>query len=90
MRAIVLVVIVLGAACAPRALSLPPSHPARTEAPTGRLAGPPAALRAGVAADALVPPPPPEPGTGAGGHGGHGSPPTPPPETKPAGHEGHK
>lgn len=71
MRGTALFLVMMGSACAPRALSLPPGHPARTDAPTGRLAGPPAALRAGVAADALVPPPPPEPGTGAGGHGGH-------------------
>jgi hypothetical protein len=32
-------------ACSPAALPLAPDHPARAGAPTGRLAGPPAALR---------------------------------------------
>lgn len=46
--------VVLGlAACAPRATQVPASHPASPAAPTGRLAGPPPALRPGV-----VEPPP--------------------------------
>lgn len=36
-------------ACAPRAMSVTPDHPANPEAPIGRLAGPPPALRPGVA-----------------------------------------
>jgi hypothetical protein len=36
------------AACAPRALSIGPDHPANPAAETGRLAGPPPALRPGV------------------------------------------
>ncbi len=72
MRSALLLIVIAIGGCAPRAISLPPGHPARADAPTGRLAGPPAALRRGVAADAVIPPPPPEPGTGAGGHGGHG------------------
>jgi hypothetical protein len=43
--------ITLVAACAP-ATRLPAQHPARRDAPAGRLAGPPPALRAGVADDA--------------------------------------
>ena len=35
-------------ACAPRALVVTQDHPAHRDAPTGRLAGPPAALRPGV------------------------------------------
>ena len=86
--ALLLALVAVG--CNPPAVSLPAGHPARPDAPPGRLAGPPAALRPGVAADALVPPPPPEPGTGGGGHGSHGGAPTPtPPEDPPTGHEGH-
>jgi hypothetical protein len=48
MRAAILVALV--AACAP-ATTLPAAHPARRDAPTGRLAGPPPALRAGAADD---------------------------------------
>jgi hypothetical protein len=36
-------------ACAPRAMSVTPDHPANPEAPIGRLAGPPPAGRPGVA-----------------------------------------
>ena len=36
-------------ACAPNATSLTPDHPASASAPIGRLAGPPPALRPGVA-----------------------------------------
>lgn len=89
MRAVALLLTLVASGCAPRAVSLPVGHPARADAPTGRLAGPPAALRPGVAADALVPPPPPEPGTGAGGHGAHGGSEKPPPKDPPTGHEGH-
>lgn len=91
MRPALLVLAWVVAGCAPRAVSLPAGHPARADAPTGRLAGPPPALRRGVAADALIPPPAPEPGTGtgAGGHGGHGGQEPTPPKDPPAGHEGH-
>jgi len=37
-------------ACTPRAISISADHPASPEAPVGRLAGPPPALRPGVAA----------------------------------------
>jgi len=54
--------VVLLAACATTA-SLPPDHPARATAPTGRLAGAPASLRPGVAGYPDLPaqrePPPP-------------------------------
>lgn len=46
------------AGCAPAALVVTPEHPASPEAESGRLAGPPAALRPGVAA-------PQEPGAAA-------------------------
>lgn len=36
-------------ACAPNAVSITPDHPASPQAPIGRLAGPPAALRVGAA-----------------------------------------
>jgi len=42
-------VLVLLVGCAPRAHRVEATHPAHPSAPTGRLAGPPAALRAGVA-----------------------------------------
>lgn len=77
-------VLTIAAACTPRARPLPANHPARTDAPTGRLAGPPAALRPGATDDA------PPPGGGHhdhGGHGGHETPAEPPPENE--GHEGH-
>lgn len=44
---LVLVGLLLG--CAPASKRPPADHPASPTAPTGRLAGPPAALRAGVA-----------------------------------------
>jgi molybdopterin-guanine dinucleotide biosynthesis protein A len=37
------------AGCAPRALAVTADHPASPDAPAGRLAGPPAALRSGAA-----------------------------------------
>jgi hypothetical protein len=46
--------LVLLAACTP-ARRVPAHHPASATAPTGRLAGPPAALRAGVADDVPAP-----------------------------------
>jgi len=49
--------IALVAACAPTT-ALPAQHPARRDAPTGRLAGPPPALRAGVADDVPATPAP--------------------------------
>ncbi len=97
MRAPILLFAILVAGCTPRAVPLPSGHPARPDAPIGRLAGPPAALRSGVAAESLSPPAPPEPGTGAGGHGAHGGnqpppddPPKDPPKAPPTGHEGHQ
>lgn len=65
-----LLVTMLGA-CSPAALSLAPDHPARPSAPAGRLAGPPAALRPGIA-DASSKPPPAST-DGADAHEGHGS-----------------
>lgn len=61
--------------CAPRALSVTAEHPASPDAPAGRLVGPPAALRPGVA-DAPAPAPPPAPQSqqphhGHQGHQGH-------------------
>jgi hypothetical protein len=92
MRIAMLLLALAAPACTPRAVSLPPGHPARADAPVGRLAGPPASLPPGVAADALVPPPPPAPGTGARGHGAHGSHEhdRPAPTDAPTGHEGHE
>jgi hypothetical protein len=48
------------AGCAPSVV-VPAAHPARADAPTGRLAGPPAALRKGVVDDAPAPAPEPPP-----------------------------
>ncbi|HVK78046.1 MAG TPA: hypothetical protein VM734_32285 [Kofleriaceae bacterium] len=52
--------------CAPAALPLPADHPALPGAPTGRLAGPPPALRKG-AGRAMPPAAPATPGR----HGSH-------------------
>ena len=52
-KAILLAVI---AGCAPAAMKTGPEHPASPDAPTGRLAGPPAALRPGVV-DISIPEP---------------------------------
>jgi hypothetical protein len=69
----------LFAACAPRALAVTADHPASPDAPAGRLAGPPAALRPGVV-DAPAssepqpqqqPQPQPQPHQGHQGHQGH-------------------
>jgi hypothetical protein len=38
-------------ACSPSAMSTPAAHPANPDAPIGRLAGPPPAVRPGVADD---------------------------------------
>lgn len=59
------------AACSPASLPLAPDHPARSSAPTGRLAGPPAALRPGVAEGAFVRPPATAPKIAPGEHGAH-------------------
>jgi len=48
----------LAGGCAPRAFPTAADHPTRAEAPTGRLAGPPAALRPGAAAPRPEPDPP--------------------------------
>lgn len=56
-------------ACTPAGLPLSPAHPASPDAPTGRLAGPPSALRPGVATpDTPAPPAAPAP---ADEHAGH-------------------
>lgn len=77
--------LVLGsvAACTPRALPLPAGHPARADAPVGRLAGPPAALRPGVTDDV----PSDDGDAGHDDHGGHGG--HEPPDEPPKEHEGH-
>lgn len=62
--------------CAPQAMTVTPEHPANPDAPTGRLAGPPPALRAGVA-DTSVP----SETVPTGGHEHHE--PTPQPRTEP-------
>jgi hypothetical protein len=67
MRAIAFVISLLAVACTPRALPLGPEHPARADAPTGRLAGPPPALRPGASAPADPAPPSPP----AHDHGSH-------------------
>ena len=70
-------------ACAPRATSLAPDHPASANAPTGRLAGPPPALRPGVAETVEPAAPDPAP-TGHEHHMPAAQPPAPaqPAETK--------
>lgn len=67
MKSIALAIVLAG--CAPTT-TLPAGHPARPDAPTGRLAGPPAALRAGVAAPEQ-PAPPREPVPPVHGHHHH-------------------
>ena len=49
-RALVAALVATLGACSPAALPVAADHPGRSTAPTGRLAGPPAALRPGVAA----------------------------------------
>lgn len=46
--------------CAPKPYVPPASHPANPAAPTGRLAGPPPALRPGVVEPPVQPTPPPK------------------------------
>jgi outer membrane biosynthesis protein TonB len=78
--------LVLAVACAPRVAPVDAHHPAHRDAPVGRLAGPPAALRPGVVD--MGPPPKSEPDP----HAGHGAPVDPhaghtmpaPPAPKPA------
>jgi len=61
------------AGCAPAALAVTPEHPASPDAPGGRLAGPPAALRPGVveAAPPAGAPAQPAPAPAAHDHQGH-------------------
>jgi len=59
---------ILAVGCAPRAMPLTPEHPANPDAEPGRLAGPPAALRPGVAEPAD---PAPAPAAPAPAHEGH-------------------
>ncbi|MDQ3336621.1 MAG: hypothetical protein M4D80_15750 [Myxococcota bacterium] len=67
--------------CTPSAQALTPAHPAHPDAEPGQLAGPPAALRPGVA-DISTPPPTTTPATPAKDpHEGHTMPPTPTPST---------
>jgi hypothetical protein len=68
-----IVLLEIPAACAPRALSLAPGHPARADAPTAPISEPSPTLRPGVAGDVLAEPDRPEAGATMGGHGGHGS-----------------
>jgi hypothetical protein len=71
---------VLLAACSPTAMSTPAEHPANPDAPIGRLAGPPAALRPGVA-DASTPG-----GQPSVDHSGHGAAPADKPTVDHSGH----
>ena len=78
--------------CAPQAMTTSAEHPANPDAPTGRLAGPPAALRPGVA-DVSTPTQSPTPATTTD-HSNHGpqtpapanteAPKSEPPNSKPA------
>jgi len=45
--------------CTPSAITVGAEHPANPDAPAGRVAGPPPALRPGAADPVPVPPPPP-------------------------------
>jgi len=45
--------------CTPAAMTVGAEHPANPDAPAGRVAGPPPALRPGAADPVPVPPPPP-------------------------------
>jgi hypothetical protein len=56
MRALAFAFLVGSAGCAVHAPAVPATHPASASAPTGRLAGPPPALRAGVVEYKDVPP----------------------------------
>ncbi len=68
-RASALAVVLAIAGCAPRAMPVPGEHPANPNATPGRLAGPPAALRPGVASSAEAQPPAPATGTVPSGSG---------------------
>lgn len=70
--------------CAPQAMTTNAQHPANPDAPTGRLAGPPAALRPGVA-DVSTPTRDRAP---AADHSAHGATPEAPAQDH-SGHEGH-
>lgn len=72
MRALLFVLV---AACTPATQTITPAHPAHPDAEPGRLAGPPAALRPGVAEVT-----PPAPAT-QNEHAGHVMPSTPKPVT---------
>lgn len=74
-----LLVLVIAAGCAPRAIAVTPDHPAHPDAAPGRLAGPPAALRPGVATREEVRPTPPPPS-----HDHGQAPPAEPPPAVPA------
>lgn len=70
--------------CTPKAMTTTAEHPANPDAPTGRLAGPPAALRPGVA-DVSTPSRATTPASTTD-HSGHGAAPTTPAPDH-AGHE---
>jgi hypothetical protein len=77
-RAALSLLLLLGSSCAPAALPVARNHPASASAPTGRLAGPPAALRPGIAGEIQADPAPPAADAAAGGHEHHhGASPTP-------------
>ena len=79
MKALLLTLLV---GCAPQAMTTKAQHPANPDAPTGRLAGPPAALRPGVA-DVSTPARTTTPATATGtDHMGHGA--SEPAKTEPA------
>lgn len=68
MRALLLLGLLGLLGCAPRALAVTAEHPASPEAPAGRLAGPPPALRPGVIE---APPPAPPAAPAHQDHRGH-------------------
>ena len=73
-------------ACAPSAVTLTAYHPANPDAPAGRLAGPPAALRPGVAQRTAPTAPEPAPtGTGHEHHEMTPAGPAPASDTNPTG-----
>ena len=88
MRAAVFVALTAIASCSPGVARIDAQHPAHPDAPGGRLAGPPAALRAGVADD-VRPRPPADGEAVTNPHAGHGAPaalPAAPPVDPHAGH----
>ena len=81
------IMLTLAFGCTPAAMPVAPDHPTNPDAPTGRLAGPPAALRPGVAS--AEPASEPSTGTTPAPAPASKKPADPPAPAPQQGHEGH-